>query len=543
MKGKWISLIVALALVAAAFAALPAPKVLAAGTTYTWNQTGTASWAVSTNWTPTRTTPATSDILVFDGGGAVTVTNVPAETIGQLLLSNSTTVNLQAAAANTLTIGGDTGTDLDVPSGSALNMNGASALTILVGTGATGSVSGSMTCSAAQSRLNAADASAITFNSGAVFTQAALCIGNVFTAAGTANVIVFASGSTFVSQTGSNPFGLGQPSSKVVFQSGSLFRHEQAGTPAFSGRTYANFELNFAAASITGTGGSALSIDNLTVTDGTLNMNMTGTFNLKGNISVAAGETLTFNPATTGTLIFNGSSQQSISGAGTLTFAALQNVALNNASGLLLNRDVTLNGTLALTSGDITTGANTLTLAEAVTTSGNGDVWGNVKRTGALVTAKTYSFGNPNVSLTFASGTLPTDVTMTIAQSQPSAFTYAITRSYSITPNGGSGYSATVRLHYLDGELNGNTEATLVLWRYDGSQWLNMGQSSRDSTNNWVEQTGITTFSPWAISSFTPTAVTLHNLHARAPLSPWNVALPLLGLVAVGGLVAWRRRG
>ncbi|PYS88205.1 MAG: hypothetical protein DMF62_10485, partial [Acidobacteria bacterium] len=33
-------------------------QVMFAGTTYTWNQTGTASWATSTNWTPTRTTPA-----------------------------------------------------------------------------------------------------------------------------------------------------------------------------------------------------------------------------------------------------------------------------------------------------------------------------------------------------------------------------------------------------------------------------------------------------------------------------------------------------
>lgn len=37
-------------------------------------------------------------------------------------------------------------------------------------------------------------------------------------------------------------------------------------------------------------------------------------------------------------------------------------------------------------------------------------------------------------------------------------------------------------------------------------------------------------------------ALTLRTLTARAPVSSWAVALPLLGMVAAGGLVAWRRR-
>src|SRR2546423_1721011 len=100
-----------------------------AATTYTWNQTGTASWATSTNWTPTRTTPAVDDILIFNNGATTTVTNLPTQTIGQLSVSGNTTVNLQAAGAVTLTIAGGTGTDLDVQSGSALNCNTTNAIT------------------------------------------------------------------------------------------------------------------------------------------------------------------------------------------------------------------------------------------------------------------------------------------------------------------------------------------------------------------------------------------------------------------------------
>jgi len=40
-----------------------------AATTYTWNQTGTASWATSTNWTPARTAPAAPPRRGGRGGG------------------------------------------------------------------------------------------------------------------------------------------------------------------------------------------------------------------------------------------------------------------------------------------------------------------------------------------------------------------------------------------------------------------------------------------------------------------------------------------
>ena len=41
-------------------------------------------------------------------------------------------------------------------------------------------------------------------------------------------------------------------------------------------------------------------------------------------------------------------------------------------------------------------------------------------------------------------------------------------RTYTITPSA-AGFTGTLRLHYLDSELNGNTEgAGLNLWRFSG---------------------------------------------------------------------------
>src|SRR5437764_14455206 len=77
-----------------------------AQTTYTWNQSVSSDYSVALNWTPTRLTPATSDILVFDGNTTPTptVTNVQAETIGRLRVINGANPTISATAERTLTL-------------------------------------------------------------------------------------------------------------------------------------------------------------------------------------------------------------------------------------------------------------------------------------------------------------------------------------------------------------------------------------------------------------------------------------------------------
>jgi hypothetical protein len=358
--------------------------------TYFWTPIST-DWQLSTNWSPGRATPLTSDILIFNSGTSTTVTNVPTETIGQLSISNSTTVNLQGVAGgNSLTIGGlIIGDDLTVAAGSTLNITGANTTNFLVATTATGNITGNMAFSGASHRLDAADAGAINFNSPAVFTQDLLCTGNVFTALGTLNAIVFNTGTTFVSKDGANPFGLPAPNSKVTFNAGSLFKIQQNSPPSFSGRTYANLEINFPTFSQSPTGASTLTLDNLTVTLGTLNINLTtGGVNLKGNISVVSGQTLTFTPAIAGsTLNFNGTITQSITNLGTLSFGANEDININNLAGIILNSDIIFNKLVTFTAGVVTVSnprmlifSSTATVAPGVTNASYVD--GMVKKFG-----------------------------------------------------------------------------------------------------------------------------------------------------------------
>ncbi|HYU32438.1 MAG TPA: ExeM/NucH family extracellular endonuclease [Thermoanaerobaculia bacterium] len=493
------------------------PTCVTAQTTYTWNQTGTASYATATNWTPTRTTPAVNDILVFNNGATTTVTGVPTQTIGQLLASSNTNVTLQSAGAVTLTINGGTGTDLQVDVGSQLNFTGtANAITMALAAGATGSIGGSMTLSGTASvahRLTAASASGITFQSGSTFTEGTNFSGNPF---GTTSLssVVFAAGSTFVFLAGSNPFGAAAPTSVVVFQTGSLYRHQSSNTPSFSGRTYANYEQNVAS-TITPTGGSAVVMDNLTVTLGTLNFNMTGTpgHSIRGNVSVAAGATLSFSPASAGTVNLNGPAAQSIASAGTLTFGANSTINVNNANGITLGSDVTFGaGTLQLSSGNITTGANTLIIGSGASVNRtSGHVIGNLRKDFSANGSKVFEVGTANGYSPFTANVTagtPGNITCAAVQgTQPNMNpATSIQRYWSLAAT--PGITADLTFAYLAGDVVGN-EAVYKVFRVSGGIPTSFPGSTVNAGTHTGTVSGISAFSDWTVGEDVPPPLSL----------------------------------
>lgn len=327
--------------------------------TYTWNQAGSADWTDPSNWMPARNVPASDDILVFDNAAVTTAINIVPESIGQLRVINNTTLNLQAGAASiTLSLTGATGTDLIVAAGAALNISGTHVMTLFLQTGADAAITGTMSFSGAPHRMDAAGAGSIVFYSPSVFTQGISCTGNVFTTAGTPNAVVFTSGTVFVQNAGANPFGLAQPSSKVVFQPGSLFKMQHNALPGLSGRTYADFEINSPSFNQTSSGVNPLTMDNLTVTTGSFTINLTGGVNIRGNISVLPGGTLRFNPTSTNPLRLNGTATQYISNSGSLLIDGQTNFILSNPANVVLNTSVELGNLtqLSLISGKLLAG-------------------------------------------------------------------------------------------------------------------------------------------------------------------------------------------
>ena len=170
----------------------------------------------------------------------------------------------------------------------------------------------------------------------------------------------------------------------------------------------------------------------------------------------------------------------------------VNNLTLNGIGGVTLGNNTTVIGTLNLTSGNLTvTDPYILTMGGSATTIGAGDVTGIVKRS-TLVANTTYAFGNQYTTINFQNiGTLPSEVSMKITiGSAPSWKTDAVQRTYDIIQTGGNGSFATLNLHYLDTELNGNTENKLVKWACDApftpGTVVENGRSNYDETNNWV---------------------------------------------------------
>lgn len=521
-------------------------------TTYTWTGASSYEWTTAANWSPSRTTPSNSDILQFNSGNTHLVQGVPNETIGRLIVSNNTVVNFQTSSdGNTLTISGGTGVDLNVEAGSQLNINDPSYyFYLLLAAGTTGTISGNMTFSNKAHKLTATDTNGITFNNGSFFTAGTSFSGNAF---GTTNLnsVVFASGSTYVFNSGGNPFGAGQPSSVVVFQTGSLYKHSPNITnlsPSFSGRTYANFEYDANGISTSATGSSPVSIENLTITSGTFNFNVTGTpgHSIKGNISVSNSATLNFSPASAGTTNINGSSAQYIANNGTLSFGSYSTINISNSNGLTLNSDVTFNN-LTMTSGNIFVGNNkTLKVNGTYTNSSpsatnmivldDGTNSGTFSKRFSGTGSFTFPVGDSRgtaeyspVDITFNSGTfssayLSVQLSNTKNASNASTIDY-LNRYWTLTPTGISSPNYNVTLNYVDADISG-TETNLYFGKLDGVTWTGLGIV--DYANNKMSATELTAFStftggeqgfmPVELSSFTA------NINERNVNLNWTTA-------------------
>jgi len=86
-------------------------------------------------------------------------------------------------------------------------------------------------------------------------------------------------------------------------------------------------------------------------------------------------------------------------------------------------------------------------------------------------------------------------------QSQNSSGGNTVLRYYDILPANNANLNATLRFSYMDGELNGLVENSLVFLQNLNTNWTNLGFTSRDVDANFVEKTGIGSFSRFTLSN------------------------------------------
>jgi parallel beta-helix repeat protein len=164
----------------------------AAAATNTWQGGTSGSWASTGSWSR-GAVPASTDTVVFNLGGSISVSNVPTVTIGRLIISNSTAVTFTNASGSsrTLTVGaGATGTDLDVQTGSTLTLTPFSSTNTLTltyaGSGTTGTIAGT---------LNVNSNSTWTATGGT--TTVTGVVNNAGTVTGSTTTLTFASGGKY----------------------------------------------------------------------------------------------------------------------------------------------------------------------------------------------------------------------------------------------------------------------------------------------------------------------------------------------------------
>ena len=221
---------------------------------------------------------------------------------------------------------------------------------------------------------------------------------------------------------------------------------------------------------------------------------------VKGNLNFTNGARI--DASLTNSIIeFAGASAQTIP-SGAFLSDIVDGLIVNNNYGITASGDFTVNGVLNLQSAnpsatkgslDMWDGSaiKTLTMGANATTIGIGDVTGIVKRT-AFVASTEYTFGNQFTTMTIAAGgTMPIDISFKIGiGTAPSWKSSAVKRNYDIIHTGGSGTTVTVSLHYLDSELQSNTETNLVIWDYHPTETPIIieqhGKANQSITDNWV---------------------------------------------------------
>jgi hypothetical protein len=258
-----------------------------------------------------------------------------------------------------------------------------------------------------------------------------------------------------------------------------------------------------------GTFSSASTFNNVQIDNGTT---LTGTnattMNVSGNWTLNAGGTFTPNG---NTVNFSGANNtQTITG--TTTFDNLQ-INHTGTGGVTLSSNMSVNALLTLTSGIVTTNANTLSLAAVATRSRiGGYIIGNEKK----------SFGG-NGSFTFDVGTLnaysPVDATVTagigdltvLAVQGPRSSLNAsksLQRYWTLI---GAGPTSNLTFHYPGTDVMGN-EGVYRIIRIEGSSFTSFPTTVINTSNpsdHTASLNSVNNFSDWTVGEpVAPTAAT-----------------------------------
>ena len=205
---------------------------------------------------------------------------------------------------------------------------------------------------------------------------------------------------------------------------------------------------------------------------------------------------------------FTGTADNSITGSGAVFIDRLA-ISKSVGSRLLLNKNITIQQAVAFISGLIDLNGQTMQLAPVAILSTETDasrITGNsgfVEISQLLNAPNSANPGNLGLRITSASNLGNTVVRRGHAsQTNGGGMGSSILRYFDIQPANNTNLDATLRMDYLHSELNGMAENSLHFWKSsDLSNWSFEGFSIRSTSFNYVEKSGIQSFSRWTLST------------------------------------------
>jgi hypothetical protein len=198
---------------------------------------------------------------------------------------------------------------------------------------------------------------------------------------------------------------------------------------------------------------------------------------------------------------------------------SVTNLTVNNANGVTLSGgNLTVTGTLTLSSGNITTGASTLVISSTGTVSRtSGHIVGNLRKnvaTGSAV-SRTFEIGTGSdytpATVLFTSVSAGGNLTATTtAGDHPnlngSAIdpTHSVNRYWTMTNSGVAFTNYGITLNFVPADIDaGSSPAAFLVRKYDAPNWSAPTIGTRTSTS--TQATGMTSFSDFAVGEVTHT--------------------------------------
>jgi len=204
-------------------------------------------------------------------------------------------------------------------------------------------------------------------------------------------------------------------------------------------------------------------------------IDLSGTLTLSGNVTNNVSVSDVLGTVTTGSsVVLNGTTPQTIGGTTSATYL-FPNLTINNSSGVVLAKNVQVNGTMTFNSGLITLGSNNFTFGVSGVVSGTPSSasmivatgTGQVQKQWTGVGAFTFPIGDYNVtakyspvSLNFTSGTFAPGAVVGVnvvnaKYNDPSIMGSYLNRYWNLTQTGVTSFACDAVFQYLPADVTG----------------------------------------------------------------------------------------